>query len=138
MPVTFNQINVGDTYSRHDLAQMWGYAGVEAISRGVVTPRDDAKIVLFVTQDKHPTATPYDDQLAESVLLWEGPNDHFGEDRIVAHRNSQEEVHLFHRQSPTDDFTYSGQLALWCFERRTNGPSRFAFRLQHAPSDQPV
>ena len=31
---------------------MWGYASFHAIARGVVTPKDDNKIVLFVTEEK--------------------------------------------------------------------------------------
>src|SRR5262245_50567546 len=97
MPISFDEIALNGTYSRHDLVRIWGYAGVEAISRGVVTPREDNKIVLFVTEDKHPEATAYDDELAESVLLWEGPNDHYAEERMVVHQENHDEIHLFHR-----------------------------------------
>ena len=128
MPVVFDEITVGQCYSRHDLVRIWGYGGVEAISRGVVTPKDDNKIILFVTQEKHPDAKQYDDELADSVLLWEGPNDHFAEERMIDRRTS-DEVHLFYRNTATDEFTYMGQLSLWCCERVTNAPSRFAFRL---------
>jgi hypothetical protein len=61
--VSFADITVGSTYSRHDLVRLWKYAGVEAISRGVVTPREDNKIILFVTLDKHPDAEQYEDEL---------------------------------------------------------------------------
>ena len=81
VPVSFADIKVGSAYSRGDLVRLWGYAGVEAISRGVVTPRDDNKIVLFVTLDKDADAEQYEDELVGSVLLWEGPNDHYAEDR---------------------------------------------------------
>ena len=132
MPVTFTDITVGGTYSRNDLVRLWAYAGVEAISRGVVTPREDNKIVLFVTLDKHPDAEQYEDELVGSVLLWEGPNDHFAEDRMLAHRETGDEVHLFYRQQPRDDFTYAGQLVLYCCQRHTDRPSRFVFRIRRS------
>ena len=79
MSVTFENIQIGQIYSRRQLADLWGYAGVQALQRGVVTPRDDNKIILFVTEDKSPSATQYNDRLFGSRLEWEGPNDHFAE-----------------------------------------------------------
>ena len=121
---------MGGTYSRNDLVRLWGYAGVEAISRGVVTPREDNKIVLFVTFDKHPDAEQYDDELVGSVLLWKGPNDHFAEECMRAHRETADEVHLFYRQQARNDFTYVGMLVLYCCQRLTDRPSRFVFRVR--------
>jgi hypothetical protein len=129
MAVSFASMTIGDTYSRYDLAKLWGYAGVEAISRGVVTPRDDNKIILFVTLNKHPDAEQYDDELVGSVLLWEGPNDHFAEERMLAHRQTGDQVHLLYRQEHRDEFTYAGQLMLYCCQRFTDRPSRFVFRI---------
>src|SRR5262245_48225860 len=119
MPVSFAQITVGNTYSRPTLSQLWGYAGIEAISRGVVTPKDDNKVILFVTRDKQQDAEQYEDELVGNVLLWEGPNDHFAEDRIVEHRQREDEIHLFYRDRHHTDFTYIGQLTLYCCQRFT-------------------
>lgn len=129
MPVTFEKITVGAVYSRDDLAKLWGYAGIQALARGVVTPSEDDKIVLFVTFDKRPEDEQYQDELSGSVLLWEGPNDHFAEDRMLNHRQTGDEIHLFHRQQHRSDFTYGGLLALYCCQRFTDRPSRFVFRL---------
>ena len=128
MPVSFETIVVGQSYSRQELAGLWGYGGVEAISRGVVTPRDDNKIILFVTREKRPADTQYEDELVGDVLLWEGPNDHFAEERMLQHRHSEDEIHLFYRDLHRDEFTYVGQLLLYCRERRADSPSRFVFR----------
>ena len=130
MPVSFDKLNVGSAYSRNDLAMLWGYAGTEAISRGVVTPREDNKIILFVTLDKRPDDEQYQDELVGSVLLWDGPNDHFAEDRMLSHRQNGDEVHLFYRQQHRDDFTYAGYLVLYCCQRFTDRPSRFVFRVR--------
>jgi hypothetical protein len=128
MPVSFAEIVVNDIYSRNDLAKLWGYAGFEAISRGVVTPRDDNKIILFITQNKRPDHKQYEDELIGTVLLWEGPNDHFAEDRMLAHGQAEDEIHLFYRKQQGNDFTYVGQFVLYCCQRFTDCPSRFVFR----------
>lgn len=73
MPVTFDNIEQGKTYSRQDLAQLWGYAGYQAIARGVVTPKGNNKIILFVTKEKQRGAEPYQDELDGDVLVWDGP-----------------------------------------------------------------
>ncbi|HMP04031.1 MAG TPA: hypothetical protein PKD86_15135 [Gemmatales bacterium] len=129
MAVSFADIAVGSTYSRNDLVRLWEHVGVEAISRGVVTPQEDNKIILFVTLDKHPSARPYEDETVGPVLLWEGPNDHLAEDRMLAHQETGDEVHLFYRQRPWDDFTYAGQLVLYCCQRFPDRPSWFVFRI---------
>ena len=135
MPVSFAQIGVGSTWSRPQLATLWGYAGSEAISRGVVTPKEDNKIILFVTDQKQETAEQYENELvAGRVLLWEGPTDHFAEDRIINASRSGDEVHLFYRDRHHSDFTYCGQLSLYCCERLTDQPSRFVFRIRQADS----
>ena len=130
--VSFAQITVGESYSRPQLAALWGYAGSEALSRGVVTPKDDNKIILFVTQEKQAAAEQYEDELVGNVLLWEGPNDHFAEDRILDAVRTSDEVHLFYRDRHHTDFTYIGQLAVYCCERFTDRPSRFVFRVRQA------
>ncbi len=129
MAVSFGSISVGTSYTRNDLAKLWGYAGIAALSRGVVTPADDNKIVLFVTHEKRPGDEQYEDELVGSVLLWEGPNDHFAEDRILDHQKAAVEIHLFYRAQHRDAFTYCGKLGLYCCQRFSDQPSRFVFRL---------
>ena len=90
MAVSFAEIVPASTYSRHDLAQLWGYAGIQALARGVVTPKDDNKIILFVTEEKESSAEQYRDELVGNVLQWEGPRDHFAEDRMVETAQSGE------------------------------------------------
>ena len=68
MPISFAKVLKHATYSRNTLAKLWGYAGFHAIARGVVTPRDDNKIILFVTEEKQATAEQYKDRLSGIVL----------------------------------------------------------------------
>ena len=73
MPISFLEIKKGSSYSRQTLAELWGYTSFHAIARGVVTPRKDNKIVLFVTEEKQSSAEQYADRLSGDILEWEGP-----------------------------------------------------------------
>ena len=125
--VTFQKILQGKKYSRPTLAKLWGYKSYEAIARGVVTPRADNKIILFVTEEKQPSAEPYQDKLSGKTLAWEGPNDHFAEDRMISAHQSDDEIHLFYRARHHDDFVYMGELSLDSFQKTPSGLTRFRF-----------
>jgi len=128
MLVSFDSVHVGGHYTRPELARLWGYKGHEALCRGVVTPAGDNKIILFVTREKRPEDVQYHDDLVGSVLLWEGPNNHVEDDRVINHRKAGDEVHVFFRVEHDDPFTYVGQMALYCAQRLTTEPSRFVFQ----------
>jgi putative restriction endonuclease len=128
MPISFVKIGVGQSYSRNDLALLWGFKSFHAIARGVVTPKGDNKIVLFVTEEKQASAEQYADRLVNDVLDWEGPNDHFAEERMLCSAKSSEEIHLFHRAIHHTDFTYVGQVVVIESEKRSDRPSRFKFK----------
>jgi hypothetical protein len=129
VPITFAGLKKGGTYSRGALATKWGYRSFHAIARGVVTPRNDNKIVLFVTQRKQTSAEQYSDRLIGDILEWEGPNDHFAEDRMVAAKSSGEEIHLFLRDWHHSEFVYSGRIEVVKHVRNRDKPSLFEFRL---------
>lgn len=129
MPISFAEIRVGKSYSRNDLAEFWGYSSMHAIARGVVTPKDDNKIVLFVTREKQKDAEQYEDELTGTELQWEGPTDHFAEDRMVTARSNGDEIHLFYRDRHHADFVYHGLLEIVGCERYADHPSRFVFKV---------
>jgi len=129
MPISFAKITKGATYSRQTLAELWGYTSFHAIARGVVTPRNDNKIVLFVTEEKQSSAEQYADRLSGNTLEWEGPTDHFAEDRMLNSATNGEEIHLFHRDRHHTDFTYSGRLKVLSHTPHRNRPSHFKFAL---------
>ena len=124
------RINKGATYSRQELAELWGYASFHAIARGVVTPRDDNKIVLFVTEEKQSSAEQYADRLSGKKLEWEGPTDHFAEDRMLNAASTGDEMHLFHRERHHTDFTYCGRLVVTSHVCRADKPSHFTFKVR--------
>jgi hypothetical protein len=129
MPISFANVRKGAAYSRHTLAELWGYASFHAIARGVVTPRGDSKIVLFVTEEKQVSAEQYADRLVGNSLDWDGPTDHFAEDRILEATSSGDEIHLFHRKRHHTDFTYCGRLSVVSHVLRGDRPSNFKFQI---------
>ena len=129
MPISFAKITKASTYSRQTLAELWGYTSFHAIAQGVVTPRDDNKIVLFVTEEKQSSAEQYADKLSGNILDWEGPTDHFAEARMRNAQANGEEIHLFHRKRHHADFTYCGQLQVMSHAQRHDRPSHFTFTI---------
>ena len=125
----FNKIYKGSSYSRPQLAELWGYASFHAIARGVITPKNMNEIILFVTEEKQSFQAQYQDRLCEGVLFWEGPTDHFAEQRMIDAATSGDEIHLFHRERHHSDFTYFGLLALTSYQLHTVKPSSFVFQI---------
>lgn len=130
MDVSFEGLlSVGKTYSRNELAERWGYRGYQALARGVVTPKDTPFIILFVTQDKQQDFEPYIDEISGDILHWEGPNDHYAEERMMTADRRGDEVHLFYRERHHTDFVYCGKIVLVDAVRKADRPSQFKFRL---------
>ena len=76
MSLSFARIAVGSIWDRNALAELWGYRSFHALARGVFTPAGDNKIVLFVTEQKQESQTPYTDRLEGGQrLFWEGERD---------------------------------------------------------------
>jgi len=92
--VAFDELIVGREYTRPFLAKLWNYKTFNAISRGVITPRDQNIIVLFITKDNQETLTQYADRIDNDQLFWEGEIGHGSDNRIVAQRD---EIHVFYR-----------------------------------------
>ena len=128
MRVSFEKIHVGDTVSRQELASMWGYSGYQALARGVVTPSGDNKIILFVTEEKQSSSMQYKDHLNGDTLYWEGPSDHFAEDRMTRSEVSRDEIHIFYRERHHTKFIYKGIFVLVGYELRGEMPSRFVLK----------
>ena len=129
MPISFNLLNIGESYSRVFLAEIWGYAAYQALARGVVTPKGESKIILFVTSEKQESSAQYADKLINEYLHWEGPNDHFAETRMINARHNNEEIHLFFRAIHHSNFTYFGKIEVIHVELEKRRPSRFIFHL---------
>lgn len=129
MSIQFSSIRNGSDYSRQYLAQLWNYSSFNAIARGVVTPRGDNKIVLFVTKNKQESAEQYRNDLIGSKLSWEGPTDHFAEQRMMNAGPGGDQIHVFYRERHHMDFTYLGEARVSNSTLRTDAPSSFTFDL---------
>lgn len=129
MPIDLSRIQRGIAYSRPNLAELWGSSSFHAIARGVVTPQGDNKIVLFVTEEKQASAEQYANRLNGEYLDWEGPNDHFGEERMLRADSSGDEIHIFHRERHHSDFVYLGRGKVTGHIPQTGKPSEFKLRI---------
>lgn len=126
MPVEFGQLEINGEYDRNDLAKLWGYEGREAISRGIVTPSGDDKIVLFVTQENQ-AANQYRNYLEGDQLFMDGEVGHANDNRLVSANRKGDEIHLFYRELPRNPFMYFGQVWLSSYELLSPMASRFIF-----------
>lgn len=127
--IDFSRIKVGTVYDRPQLAKLWGYKSYEAISRGVVTPRNSKYIILFITKEKQAFLPQYKDALAGDSLEIDGENNHAADNRIVNSASAGDEIHLFYREKHHTPFIYYGQIFLASHQLKTDNPSHFVFSL---------
>ena len=120
---------LSQSYTRPELAKLWGLGGIQGINRGVYTPANQRVIFLFVTRIKQSCLTQYNDYLDEDLLFWEGENGHGSDERIAAASTKGEEIHLFYRERHHSDFIYHGKVILAHWSRRTDAPSEFVFKV---------
>jgi hypothetical protein len=132
----FSDIAIGKKYSRPWLARYWGFAGYEAISKGVFCPAGGGQIILFVTWIKQKSLEPYNDYISGEFLFWEGETRHGNDERIANARTTGEAIHLFFREIHHAPFEYKGQVELISSTLLTNKPSTFVFKLLHDQSAQ--
>ncbi|MGA2721581.1 MAG: hypothetical protein ABSG79_04125 [Bryobacteraceae bacterium] len=129
MPISFESLTIGGSYSRPFLASLWGYKGWAALARGVITPANENLIILFITKDKQKDLPQYQDTFDGEVLRVEGEDGHKHDDRLVSSRSNGDEVHLFYRERHHSEFTYEGKVVVEEYQLLTgSNPSRFVFR----------
>lgn len=127
MSVNFKNITIGQRYERPELAKIWGYKSFNAISRGVVTPKNTNLIILFVTKEKQDALTQYNDHIVGDILYWEGEERHGSDRRVTEAIKNGDEIHLFFRQRHHSPFVYMGTVTLLHFNLRKTEPSQFQF-----------
>ena len=123
MPVSFEGLSIGQEYDRPHLANIWGYKGFQAISRGVITPAGMNYIILFVTKEKQEALTQYNDYLEGNLLHWEGEEKHSSDRRIIGAESVNDEIHLFYRDIHHSPFTYYGKVILKSYNLHSAEPS---------------
>ena len=130
--VSFAGLRTGHQYTIHQLAKHWGYADYHALARGVVTPRGQNVIILFMTEDKERWAKGAQytgDSTFGSYVIYDGPEDHFAEERMIHHETTGDQIHLFHRTRAGEPYTYMGELRFVDAEKHRARPTRFTFQL---------
>ena len=127
--VSFVNLNVGDFYSRNKLADLWGYDGYQAISRGVITPKKTNIVVLFVTMEKQSSLTQYSDYISDDYLYWEGEEKGGSNQRIINSGLNKDSIHLFYRHRHHQDFEYKGLVIMETFVLSEIGPAKFVFKI---------
>ncbi|WP_018750371.1 hypothetical protein [Paenibacillus sanguinis] len=119
-------------YDRPFLANLWGYKTWHAIGRGIVTPKGDNKIILFVTRYKQESLTQYADHLEEGILYMEGERNHQNDVRLKLSMSSDDEIFLFYRERHHMPFTYYGQVLLTDYTISVGDIcSKFVFKVPH-------
>ncbi len=122
----FRSLIVGEEYDRPYLAKLWGYETYNAISRGVVTPKGEKNIILFITKDKQEHLTQYEDHIEQDFLFWEGEQGHGNDKRIIERRD---DIHVFFRERHHSPFIYQGRAILLGERIFIDRPSQFKFQL---------
>lgn len=108
---TSEQLTVGEVYTRADLSRMFDIHDA-TLRTGIFQPKDTDSVWLFVTENKTPDRTQYNDRLDGDRLDWDsqptGRKDHL----ILNHRRLGLELLLFYRakksQYPGWGFRYEG------------------------------
>jgi predicted restriction endonuclease len=124
--MNFSTLIVGNKYDRPNLAELWGYEKYNAISRGVITPKGEKNIILFVTHEKQEHLTQYEDHIEQDILFWEGEKQHGSDQRII---KREDIIHIFFRDRHHSDFTYEGKAILTGYKLFNDRPSKFTFHL---------
>lgn len=122
----FAQLLIGKQYDRKQLSALWGYEDFHAIGRGIFTPSNQNRIILFVTEKQQPSLTQYDNRFDGEFLWMDGEEGHRNDGRLADSLQS-DEVHLFYRSQNRLPFTYYGQVFLVESEIKKDSPSRFLF-----------
>lgn len=133
--IDFSQLIRGYRYDRNQLAALWGYEDFHAIGRGIVTPKNEKTIILFVTEKHQPTSTQYDNRFDGELLWMDGEEKHSNDLRLMNSLH-EDEVHLFYRSENRSPFTYHGQVFLVENEIKISSPSRFLFSVSNKLPDQ--
>lgn len=127
MALNMNDLKIGNKYERPYLAQLWGYKDFHAIARGVFTPKNDNKIILFITKEKQTVLVQYGDyyDVENGLLYMDGEERHTSDKKLIDQEN---EFYLLYRDKHHSPFIYYGQIypSSWELSMGTK-PSKFVF-----------
>jgi hypothetical protein len=95
---TSDRLSVGELYSRQQLREMFGIAD-QTINTGIFRPAGHESVWLFVTREKDPGMTEYEDRLEGDVLHWQGQLAGLKDSLIAEHQQRGLELLVFYRDA---------------------------------------
>ena len=126
---TSESLVVGEIYTRNQLREMFGIRDA-TINTGTFRPKGHESVWLFVTENKTPDRTQYDDLLDNDVLHWDGQTMGRTDHWIIGHEKQGLELVLFYRKSksehPGAGFRYEGTFEY--VSHKGKHPTRFMLR----------
>ncbi len=125
MDISFDNLKVGSCCDGPFLAEIWKRSGYHALAKGIVTPEASNYIILFVTCSDPGSIQQYRADFKVGLLNWEGPRDHFGEDRMLHACDTCDEIHVFYRKDLRSGFVYQGQFKISASTLNEKTPSKF-------------
>jgi len=124
----FQSLRVGEFYNRPFLARLWGYKTFHAISRGIVTPVNSKKIILFITKENQDVLPDYSNYIEDNLVYTEGETNHVKDKRIIDAAKNGDKIYMFYRKRHHSPFVFYGQVELTEHKISSTTPSRFVFR----------
>lgn len=118
----------GESYTRKELALMWGYQKEHSLRRGIVTPKGHKLIFLFITQIKQSDQTQYKDRFDNDILHMEGEEKNGNDNRLINAHSVQDQIFLFYRTKHHKPFVYYGEVHLIDYFEETNKTTKFRFQ----------
>ena len=126
--ISLDKLQISHEYDRPYLAKLWGFNGYAGISRGVITPVSNKKIIiLFVTKEKQGSFTQYNDYIDGDLLYLEGEEKHGSDKKIASSKTTNTKVYLFYRSIHHSPFIYHGEILLKSYAQKYEKPSEFTF-----------
>lgn len=131
---TSRKLTVGEVYSRARLKQLFEIRDA-TINTGIFQPAGHESVWLFVTEEKTPDRTPYDDKLTGDTLEWDGQTSGRKDGLIIEHSVRGIELLVFYRRKkyefPNAGFRYEGVFEY--VAHRGSTPAHFTLRRAPRP-----
>lgn len=107
-----DSLKKSSTYSRKELQQLFGITDA-TINTGVFQPKGHSSVWLFVTKNKTPDRTAYNDNFDGQILNFEGQLEGRTDHKIINHLRDGNELLVFYRdrksEYPNYAFKYLGK-----------------------------
>ncbi|NDR58329.1 DUF3427 domain-containing protein [Aliiruegeria sabulilitoris] len=146
MPISPELLELGRSYSRAELAELFVIPNLKTSREGPFSPKPYNHVLFFVTLDKQAQqdkTKKYDDYFDDGVFHWDSPSnrraDHPSIIRII---DEESEPHLFVRRvekirGKTQKFIYAGRLESPVYDPATSEPVKFIFDTPDLEGDIP-